>query len=106
MMQLKEYQERVVNEVERYLKAVVGEREAGNLRHAAVDAWRELRLGEYHERSNGLGEDDLNFTIKAPTGAGKTVLATQVLGSIYQTLVWYLRFSCYPPPASLETLIL
>jgi len=42
-MQLKEYQERVVNEVERYLKAVVGEREAGNLRHAALDAWRLAR---------------------------------------------------------------
>lgn len=86
-MQLKEYQERVVKEVERYLQAVVREREAGNLRHAALDAWRELRLGEYRERLNGLGEDYPNFTIKAPTGAGKTVLATQVLGSIYQTLL-------------------
>ena len=86
-MELKQYQQRVLGEVERYLKTVAAEREGGNTRHAALDAWQSLKLGEYHERSNGMGEDYPNFTIKAPTGAGKTVLATQVLGSIYQALL-------------------
>jgi type III restriction enzyme len=86
-MQLKEYQRRVVDEVERYLKAVLRERESGNLRHPSMDAWQQLSLGAYYEQSNGIGEDYPNFTVKAPTGAGKTVLATQVLGAIYQTIL-------------------
>src|SRR5882757_7090529 len=86
-MQLKDYQQRVVDEVTRYLQAVLREREDGNLRHASLDAWQELCLGPYYEQTNGLGEDYPNFTIKAPTGAGKTVLATQVLGAIYQTIL-------------------
>jgi type III restriction enzyme len=87
-MQLKEYQERVISEVRRYLDAVMREREEGNLRHASKDAWeRRLCLGNYYEQTNDLGEDYPNFTIKAPTGAGKTVLATQVLGVIYQTIL-------------------
>ena len=86
-MQLKDYQQRVVDEVTRYLQAVLREREAGNLRHASLDAWQKLCLGPYYEQTNGLGEDYPNFTIKAPTGAGKTVLATQVLGVIYQTIL-------------------
>jgi type III restriction enzyme len=86
-MQLKEYQDRVINEVRRYLDAVLRERQAGNIRHASMDAWQQLRLGAYYEQTNGLGEDYPNFTIKAPTGAGKTVLATQILGVIYQTIL-------------------
>ena len=86
-MQLKEYQRRVVAEVERYLRAVTDEREAGNLRHASLDAWQECCLGEYFEQQNGLGEDYPSFTIKMPTGGGKTVVATQALGAVYQTLL-------------------
>jgi len=86
-MILKDYQLRVVAEVEKFLRAVLAERENGNARHAALDAWRAEGRGVYHEHANGLGEDCPNFTIKAPTGAGKTVLATQVLGSIFQTLL-------------------
>lgn len=86
-MQLKEYQQRVIEEVERYLKAVLREREAGNAKHASLDAWRQLCLGAYYEQTNGLGEDYPNFTIKVPTGGGKTVVATQVLGTIYQTIL-------------------
>jgi type III restriction enzyme len=44
-------------------------------------------LGAYHERENGLGEDLPSFCIKVPTGGGKTLLATQILGSIYRTIL-------------------
>ena len=86
-MQLKKYQERVIDEIKRYLKAVVREREAGNEKHASLDAWQELSLGPYNEQANSLGNDYPNFTIKVPTGGGKTLIATQVLGSIYQTVL-------------------
>jgi len=86
-MQLKEYQQRVLDEVERYLCAVARERHEGNQRHASLDAWRDVCFGDYHEQQNGLGEDYPNFTIKVPTGGGKTVLATQILGSIHRTIL-------------------
>ena len=86
-MPLKDYQQRVVDEVSRYLQAVLRHRAGGNARHASLDAWRDLRLGDYHERTNGLGEDYPNFTIKMPTGGGKTVVATEILGAVYQTIL-------------------
>lgn len=86
-MELKEYQKRVVEEVERYLRALAREQAKGNWKHAAKDAWEELRLGRYEERRNGVGEDLPTFCIKVPTGGGKTLLATQVLGSIYRTIL-------------------
>lgn len=86
-MDLKRYQRRVVEEVERFLAQMAKERAAGNQRHAALDAWRELRLGMYHERQNGVGEDLPTFCIKVPTGGGKTLLATQALGSIHRTIL-------------------
>lgn len=91
-MSLKRYQERVCQEAERYLRLLAAQRAAGNVRHAAVDAWRDpalrdLGLRRYLERENGLGEDMPNFCVKVPTGGGKTLLATQILGSIYRTLL-------------------
>ncbi len=89
-MDLKNYQRRVVEEVESYLRAVARERDA-NVKHAALDAWEGLRqaqrLGQYRERKNGLNEDLPTFCIKVPTGGGKTLLATQILGSIYRTIL-------------------
>jgi type III restriction enzyme len=85
-MELKEFQRRVVEEIERYLAALAAEHAKGN-RHAALDAWRDLSLsGRYQERENGLGEDLPTFCIKVPTGGGKTLIATQVLGSIHRTI--------------------
>ena len=84
-MDLKDFQKRVVGEVEAYLTALAAQRTAGNVRHAAVDAWRDLGLGQYTERINGLGEDLPTLTIKVPTGGGKTLLATQIIGSAYHT---------------------
>ena len=86
-MQLKNYQRRVLEEVESYLIALANERDGGNLRHAAQDAWPTHRCGRYHDRQNGLGEDLPTFCIKVPTGGGKTLLATQILGSIYRTIL-------------------
>jgi type III restriction enzyme len=86
-MDLKNYQRRVIDEVESYLAAVAAERAKGNVRHAALDAWRDLKLGQYHEHTNGLCEDAPHFCIKVPTGGGKTLLATQILGSIYRTIL-------------------
>jgi type III restriction enzyme len=87
-MELKKYQKRVVEEIERFLTKLAAERAAGNARHAAADAWSDLRLPcEYKERKNGLGEDLPTLRIKVPTGGGKTILATQVLGSIHRILL-------------------
>jgi type III restriction enzyme len=89
-MDLKNFQRRVVDEVEKYLRAVAEEQQASN-RHAALDAWEKLsvplRLGQYRERRNGLNHDLPSFCIKVPTGGGKTLLATQILGSIYRTIL-------------------
>ena len=86
-MDLKKYQRRVVDEVHAYLQAVARERAEGNRKHAALDAWESMRLGMYVERRNGLDEDLPTFCIKVPTAGGKTLLATQILGSIYRTIL-------------------
>ena len=90
-MQLKRYQERVIKEVKIFLGLLAVEQQAGN-RHASADAWDEAgrhfyRPGDYRERRNGVGRDLPTFCIKVPTGGGKTLLATQMLGLIYQTIL-------------------
>lgn len=87
-MSLKDYQERIVREVHRYLRALVDERESGNTKHASLDTWDRLGIkGRYTEEKNGLGEDLPRIGIKVPTGGGKTLLATQMLGSAMQTVL-------------------
>ncbi len=86
-MELKVYQRRVVDEVDRYLTALAKEQVDGNRKHAAKDAWEALHLPGYEERRNGLNEDLPTFCIKVPTGGGKTLLATQILGSVYRTIL-------------------
>lgn len=86
-MELKHYQRRVVEEVEAYLAEVAKERARGNARFASQGAWENLRLGIYHSRKNGTDEDLPTFCIKVPTGGGKTLLATQALGSIHRTIL-------------------
>jgi len=84
-MQLKDYQQRVVEEVERYLARLAEVRASGE-RYASQAAWQDCRIPrQYHPRTNGLGEDVPTFTVKVPTGGGKTVVATQILGSLYRT---------------------
>jgi type III restriction enzyme len=85
-MRLKDYQQRVVAEIERFLEALATHQASGN-RHASLDAWDDLRVGgRYNPRKNGLGKDLPTFCIKVPTGGGKTLIATQVLGSIHRTI--------------------
>lgn len=90
-MQLKRYQERVLREVKIFAEALAAEQAAGN-RYASLEAWEEARRrfslrGEYRRRRNGLGKDLPTFCVKVPTGGGKTLLATQILGLIYQTIL-------------------
>src|SRR6266446_1574647 len=86
-MELKRFQRRVVDEVENYLRLGAAQRAGGNLRYASRAVWQDLRLGPYQDRKNGLGEDLPTFCIKVPTGGGKTLLATQILGSIHRTIL-------------------
>lgn len=85
-MQLKDYQKKALERVRRYLALVRKEADAGNMRHASEDAWRELtlefNLGRYDEKENGLGRDVPNFVLKIPTGGGKTFLAVKTIDII------------------------
>jgi len=86
---LKPFQNDVVREADAFLRALAAEHARGNTEHAAMDAWRkEARrrndLRAYHERRNTIDADMPHFCIKVPTGGGKTLLATQILGSIYR----------------------
>ncbi len=90
-MELKRYQERVIREVKTFLEALAAQQAAGN-RHACLDAWEDAKRhfpirGDYHPRRNDLGKDLPTFCIKVPTGGGKTLLATQLLGLAYQTIL-------------------
>ncbi|MDE2058619.1 MAG: DEAD/DEAH box helicase family protein, partial [candidate division NC10 bacterium] len=90
-MELKRYQERVIREVKLFLEALAAQQVAGN-RHASLDAWEDSKRqffirGDCHPRKNGLGKDLPTFCIKVPTGGGKTLLATQILGLVYQTIL-------------------
>ena len=90
-MELKNYQKRAIAEVGIFLDLLAAEQAKGN-KHPSLDAWREAKKqflirGQYHERENGLGADVPTFCIKVPTGGGKTLLATQFLGAVYQTLL-------------------
>jgi type III restriction enzyme len=91
-MQLKRYQGRVVQEVKIFLGTLAAQQTAGNKRYAALEAWDEARKqlslpGQYHPRRNGLAKDLPIFCIKVPTGGGKTLLATQILGLVHQTIL-------------------
>lgn len=90
-MPLKRYQERVIREVAIFLRALAAQQAAGN-KHASLDAWDDAKKafdlpGAYHSRKNGLNKDLPTFCVKVPTGGGKTLIATQVLGTIYETIL-------------------
>jgi len=83
-MILKEYQKRALTQVKQYLDALRKERDSGNLRHAALDAWLSTngKASKYHEKNDGLGRDLPNFCLKIPTGGGKTLLAVKTIDLI------------------------
>jgi type III restriction enzyme len=90
-MQLKTYQERVLRETKHFLD-LLAKQQAVHNKHAALDAWSEAKdvlslVGNYQERRNGLGKDLPTFCIKVPTGGGKTLLATQILGLIHESIL-------------------
>ncbi len=89
---LKRYQERALKEVGVFLEGIAQQQASGNSKHASDDAWDQLRdelrlAGRYNRRRNGLGQDLPNFCVRVPTGGGKTLLATQILGLIYKTIL-------------------
>ena len=90
-MQLKPSQERVIKEFKLFLDVLASEQANGN-QYASLAAWDKAKKlfylpGEYRPRKNGLEKDLPTFCIKVPTGGGKTLLATQILGLVYQTIL-------------------
>ncbi len=80
-MDFKNYQQRVLEEVGAYLECLAAEAAQGNTRHAAKDAWESLKISNYYrERRTGIGRDLPTVCLKVPTGGGKTLLATQIIG--------------------------
>ena len=88
---LKEYQKRVDQEVEGFLSSLALRQKntpSDYAEQCSQITWeKDCKLGEYKRRTNGIGQDLPNFCIKVPTGGGKTLLATQILGSIYRTIL-------------------
>jgi len=92
-MELKEFQKRVILQVGQFLYLLAREQAAAN-KYASLGAWDEVQrqalfslVGNYHSRKNGIGLDLPTFCIKVPTGGGKTLLATQILGGIHKTVL-------------------
>lgn len=87
-MELKKYQKRVCDEVKVYLTELARQQAAGS-KNAALEAWLELRIPgpQYRYRRTAIGTDMPNFCLKVPTGGGKTLLATQVLGLAFSTIL-------------------
>lgn len=81
-MELKEYQQKALDQIKQYLELLAKERQSGNLKHASLDAWQAVGLKNYLERQNGLGQDLPNFCLKIPTGGGKTFLAVKAIDLI------------------------
>ena len=91
-MELKRYQQRVLSDVQTYLDALAAERKGRNPDYASDGAWHKIQedLGltlRYRRLTTGAGADMPNFCLKVPTGGGKTLLATQILGQVYKTLL-------------------
>jgi type III restriction enzyme len=87
-MSLKDYQERIMREVHGYLRLLAEERDNGRGRYASQEAWRRASIsGTYRPGANALDEDLPRLCIKVPTGGGKTLLATQMLGSVMGTIL-------------------
>lgn len=92
-MEIKDYQRRVLERVDTYLKALNEESEkkkkaldalVGTGVEIAYDvpvkAWEHLNLrNSYQPLKNGLGEDTPSICLKVPTGGGKTFLATRCI---------------------------
>jgi len=98
-MEHKDFQQKALERVKKYLSFVRKEQDGGNTRHASEDAWSELEkefgLGQYQERRNGLERNVPNFVLKIPTGGGKTFLAIKTLDTINEVFRKNARVLCY-----------
>jgi len=84
---LKNYQRRVIDDMRAFLRALVEERDKGNAKHAATDAWEAVRpRSRYRERRNDVGRDLPTACLKIPTGGGKTLMAAHILGHAHSAL--------------------
>jgi type III restriction enzyme len=87
-MELKDYQKRVIGDVEKFIHALRDQYDKGNADYASPAAWKAARIsGKYLPRETGDGRDLPSVCIKVPTGGGKTLLATQALGSVFRILL-------------------
>lgn len=93
-MELKEYQNKTLDQIKRYLEALsyFKEKHEGAIRldpelsiNFPNKAWERTIGGDYISKKNGLGEDLPNFYIKIPTGGGKTLLACHTIDLINRT---------------------
>lgn len=97
-MTLKQYQQRALDDLQRYLEALreaeteyarvraVSE-QAARFLHPPRMAWEKAtgRMA-YAERLNGLGEPVADLYLKIPTGGGKTLLACHAIDLLQRTL--------------------
>src|SRR5258708_20116769 len=92
-MKLKEYQERTLTQVKRYLEQLSAWRAkawTGDewLFDFAEKAWEKADVGRMHlKKKDGLGRSLPSFCLKIPTGGGKTLLAVKTIDlvqSIYR----------------------
>ena len=97
-MELKHYQRRVCDELERWFGRVADARAAGLGEFASMKAWNLQRddrgiaaehrpHGEYQSKTNANGEDLPHVCVKMPTGGGKTLIGVQALISAHRTLL-------------------
>jgi type III restriction enzyme len=90
-MELKKYQQRAIKETKTFLELLAAQRSEGN-KYASMAAWDEAKkkstvFVQYRQHKNGLDADVPIFCIKVPTGGGKTLLATQFLGLVHETIL-------------------
>lgn len=88
-MELREYQQKALKQISRYLEALEkwGKKNEEVIaiagKEASLDvmqkAWDEVARSHYHPRKNGKGESTPNFCVKIPTGGGKTLLAVKTI---------------------------
>lgn len=91
-MELKAYQTRALDAVNEYL-AILDERRSTAAKMREIDpemevdfaeqAWKKFGTGRtYHPRTDGIGNPLPAFSLKIPTGGGKTLLATRAIDAV------------------------
>ena len=97
-MELKHYQRRVCDELERWFRRVAEARAAGLGEFASLKAWNLQRddgaiaaehrpVGDYKPKTDANGDDLPHVCVKMPTGGGKTLVGVQALISAHRTLL-------------------